>query len=145
MIVSIALFATLVSGKTLYCLPCRIFNLLLLVARVKTDLEHAEALDGPEQEPGLAGILAGVSRWESLYQVFGEKLDVGFLLQRGRRGMMRSVWDVLEQCFLRCSLGIRRLCPISVGGRMARDGHSESVQGQVRLYCSPQLERRSHS
>ena len=125
MIVSIALCTR---QRNPICMRSPAFHLLLLVARVKTDLEHAEALDSPEQEPGLAGILAGVSGRESLYQVFGEKLDVGVLLQRGRRS--KSVWDVLEQCLFRGSLGIRRLCPISVSGRMAGDGHSESVQVQ---------------
>lgn len=53
----------------------------LLVVGVQDDAHHAETVECPVQEPGLAGILADVARWEALYEISDEKLEVLLALE----------------------------------------------------------------
>ena len=84
----------------------------LFVNGVQDDAHHAETLERPVQQPGLAGILAGVACWEALYEVSDEKLEVLLPLEGWRvLGIEREMFEEDRLCF---RLGVRGLCGVLI-------------------------------
>ena len=84
-------------------------------------MEDAETLNRPEHEPGLAGVLTDVSRWEALDEIPDEELHVCILQQSWRGFAFGAVRYVFEQYVLSFRLGLGRRC---------REGI-----GKIRSYC----------
>src|SRR5437016_3644303 len=57
------------------------FTSPLFVPWIQRNLQHAEALHRPEQQPWLTRVLADVSRWKSLDEIPYKELHVRILLE----------------------------------------------------------------
>jgi hypothetical protein len=73
-------------------------NSPLLVARIQPNLQHAEPLHRPKQQPRLTRVLADVSRWKSLDKVPYKELHVSILLESWPRCSCQCwIWDMFQQ------------------------------------------------